>query len=48
MWVAHFFSNNSSVLSIFNDQSHNDMLYNDIVSFEQLGPDHQVQGSESC
>ena len=28
-----------SICSIFNDQSFNDMLTNDIVSFEQLGPD---------
>ena len=25
--------------AIFNDQSFNDMLTNDIISFEQLGPD---------
>ena len=28
---------NISVYAIFNDQSFNDMLTNDIVSFEQLG-----------
>ena len=41
MWVAfaHFFSKNISVYAIFNDQSFNNMLTNDIVSFEQLGPD---------
>ena len=33
-----FFSKNISVYAIFNDQSFNDMLTNDIVSFEQLGP----------
>ena len=33
----HFFSKNISVCAIFNDQSFNDMLTNDI-SFEQLGP----------
>ena len=34
-----FFQQKSiSVLSIFNDQSFNDTLTNDIVSFEQLGP----------
>ena len=32
---SHFFSKN---ISIFNDQSFNDTLTNDIVSFEQLGP----------
>ena len=36
---AHFFfSKNISLYGIFNDQSFNDMLTNDIVSFEQLGP----------
>ena len=47
MWVAFanaktthiFFSKNISVYAIFNDQSFNDTLTNDIVSFEQLGPD---------
>ena len=34
-----FFSKNISVYAIFNDQSFNDTLTNDIVSFEQLGPD---------
>ena len=34
----HFFSKNISVYAIFNDQSFNDTLTNDIVSFEQLGP----------
>ena len=46
MWVAfanakatHKFSaKNISVYAIFNDQSFNDTLTNDIVSFEQLGP----------
>ena len=46
MWVAFanakifFFSKNISIYAIFNDQSFNDTLTNDIVSFEQLGPDH--------
>ena len=45
MWVAfakatHIFSaKNISVCAILNDQSFNDTLTNDIVSFEQLGPD---------
>ena len=47
MWVAFanakathiFFSKNISIYAIFNDQSFNNMLTNDIVSFEQLGPD---------
>ena len=34
-----FFSKNISVYAIFNDQSFNDTLTNDIVSFEQLDPD---------
>ena len=36
----HFFSKNINVYAIFNDQSFNDTLTNDIVSFEQLGPDN--------
>ena len=35
---SHFFSKNISVYAIFNDQSFNDTLTNDIVSFEQLDP----------
>ena len=46
MWVAAkaahmFFSKNIIVYAIFNDQSFNDTLTNDIVSFEQLGPGYQ-------
>ena len=33
-----FFNKNISIYAIFNDQSFNDTLTNDIVSFEQLGP----------
>ena len=36
---SHFFSKNISVYAIFNGQSFNGTLTNDIVSFEQLGPD---------
>ena len=36
-----FFSKNMSVYAIFNNQSFNDTLTNDIISFEQLGPDSQ-------
>ena len=36
---SHFFSKNISVYAIFNDQSFNNTLTNDIVSFEQLGPE---------
>ena len=35
---SHFFSKNIGIYAIFNDQSFNDTLTNDIVSFEQLGP----------
>ena len=34
-----FFSKNISVYAIFNDQSFNNTLTNNIVSFEQLGPE---------
>ena len=34
---SHFFSKNIGIYAIFNDQSFNDTLTND-VSFEQLGP----------
>ena len=47
MWVAfanakatHIFSaKNISVCAIFDDQRFNNRLTNDIISFEQLGPD---------
>ena len=50
MWVAFanakathiFFSKNISIYAIFNDQSFNNMLTNDIVSFEQLGLDNYL------
>ena len=35
---SHFFSKTISVYAIFNDQSFNELLTNDIISFEQLGP----------
>ena len=38
--LTFFFSKNIRVYVIFNDQSFNNTLTNDIVSFEQLGPDH--------
>ena len=34
-----FFSKNISIYAIFNGQSFNDALTNDIVSFEHLGQD---------
>ena len=36
--LTFFFSKNISIYAIFNDQSFNDTLTNDIVSFEQLDP----------
>ena len=36
---SHFFSKNFSAFAIFIDQSFNDMLTKDIVSFEQLSPE---------
>ena len=36
--LTFFFSKNISVYAIFNDQSFNNTLTNDILSFEQLGP----------
>ena len=36
---SHFFSKNISIYVIFNDQNFNNMLTNDVISFEQLGPD---------
>ena len=46
MWVAfanakatHIFSAKILLYNIFNDQSFNDMLTEDIFSFEQLGPE---------
>ena len=41
---SHFFSININIYAIFNDQSFNDTLTNNIVSFEQLGP--EVQGKK--
>ena len=36
--LTFFSSKNISIYAIFNDQSFNNMLTNNIVSFEQLGP----------
>ena len=35
---SHFFSKNISIYIIFNDQSFNDTLTYDIVSYEQMSP----------
>ena len=34
---SHFFNKNISIYAISNDQSFNNTLTNDIISFEQLG-----------
>ena len=39
---SHFSSKNISVYVIFNDQSFNNTLTNNIVSFEQLGSDQNL------
>ena len=36
---SHVFSKNISIYAMFNGQIFNDTLTNDIVSFEQLGPE---------
>ena len=46
-----FFSKHINVFAIFCEQSFNDTLTNDIVSFKQLGPDHgsiEVDINISC
>ena len=45
---SHFFSKNTSVYAIFNNQSFNDTLTDDIFSFEQLSPDHLGQEGAGC
>ena len=40
--LTFFFSKIISVYAIFNGLSFNDTLTNDIVSFEQLGPEYYV------
>ena len=37
--LTFFFSKNISIFAIFYDQSFNNLLTNDIISFEQLGLD---------
>ena len=39
--LTFFFSKNIGIYAIFSDQSFNNSLTNDIVSFEQLGPNIQ-------
>ena len=45
--LTFLFSKNIIVFAIFNDQSFNDLLTNDIVNFEQLGPDDLVASRSS-
>ena len=37
-----FFNKNISIYAICNDQSFNDMLTNNIISFEQQGPEYII------
>ena len=37
-----FFNKNIYVYAMFNDQSFNDMLANNLASFEQLGPQKKL------
>ena len=41
--LTFFFNKNISIYAISYDQSFNDMLTDNIVSFEQLGPDRFMQ-----
>ena len=50
MWVAfanakatHICSKNISLYAIYIDQSFNDTLTNNIVSFEHVGPGHKLK-----
>ena len=43
---SHFFSKKFSVYAVFNGQSFNHTLTNDIVRFEQLGPESGL--SKQC
>ena len=45
--LTFFFSKNISIYAIFNDQSFNNILTNDI-SFEQLGPGINHQRKKNC
>ena len=36
---SHFFCKSINIYAIFNDQSFNNKLTNDVISFEQLGPE---------
>ena len=45
---SYIFSKNISVYAIFDDQRFNDMLTNDIVSFEQLVSEFCTRDSLQC
>ena len=45
---SQFFSKNVSGYAIFKDQSFTDMLINDVVSFEQLGPEVFIADTCRC
>ena len=45
--LIFFFNKNISVYAIFNDQSFNDTLTNDIVVFEQLGPAEKLRSASN-
>ena len=40
--LTFFFCKNISIYAVLNDQSFNDTLTKDIVSFEQLGPGDDI------
>ena len=44
---SFFFSKNIDIYPIFNDQRFNDMLTNDIVSFDQLGPGREANSLDT-
>ena len=44
---SQFFSKNISIHALFNDQSFNDTLTNDIVSFEQLSRPELLNGKRA-
>ena len=46
--LSIFFSKNISVYAIFNDQTYRDKLINDIIIFEQLGPDYYLKRVSGC
>ena len=43
--LLSFFSKNISIYATFNNQGFNSTLTNDVISFEQLGPDRDSNWS---